>query len=693
MVNPDSSSLAAGSPRQVIGLALALACVTLAVYWPVTGHDFINFDDPDYVTLNPVVQAGLTWRGVVWAFTQSHAANWHPLTWLSHMLDCQLFGLDAGKHHLMAALFHTANTVLVLLVLRALTGALWRSALVTAWFALHPLHVESVAWVAERKDVLSAFFGLLTLWAYTRYARAKAAAEAATAVEPVAVAGNQPDQFASATPSDPTTAPVSATSQAGGTIPRVTPSPRPRYLVFYWLTLGLFALGLMSKPMLVTWPFVLLLLDYWPLRRFELRPGRWEWTKLGRLVVEKWPVFLLTVASSVTTFVVQRSAGAMASLERTPLDARIINAVVSYVTYLRKMFWPSDLALIYLPPLQWEMDLVALAGASLVLVTVGVVAAARWRYLPVGWFWYVGTLVPVIGLVQVGNQSMADRYTYLPLLGIFIMLAWGGWDLARSWTAGRWVAGIVATATVVACAGLTHGQLRHWQTSETVFRRCIEVTEDNYLACNNLGSYYLGQNQLEEAEVMFQEALGMRPYYADALLNLGVLYTRQGKIEQATNYLHAAIRIYPKYAESYGKLAYTMTQEGRFEEALAYYRQAIALQPSLSEAHNNLAWLLATLPDARLRNGAEAVELAERACRLTGYSKTIYVGTLAAAYAEAGRFAEAVAIAKHAIALAEKNGEPELAAKNRELLALYEAGKPYRETPPTISHTESRAIK
>jgi hypothetical protein len=373
---------------------LTLALATLAVFWQVLGHDFVNYDDPDYVYRNPNVQSGITLSSIKWAFTTGHAANWHPLTWLSHMLDWQLFGDNPGWHHLTNLFLHIANTLLLFAVLKRMTNALWRSAFVAAAFALHPLHVESVAWVAERKDVLSTLFWMLTIAAYLRYL------------------------------------------ERPGT---------GRYL----LTLLIFALGLMAKPMLVTLPFVLLLLDYWPLGRFQFGQivksvgqqsrkslNAFSHWKLSRhLLLEKVPLFALSAISSIVTFLVQRTAGAVTSVETLPLKLRIANTFVSYLTYIQKMVWPSRLAMFYPYPdktdLIWQTVVFALL---LLIISLGVIwLMRRRRYLLTGWLWYLGTLVPVIGLVQVGDQALADRYTYVPLTGLFIIIAWGVPDLIAKW--------------------------------------------------------------------------------------------------------------------------------------------------------------------------------------------------------------------------------------------------------------------
>jgi hypothetical protein len=419
---------------------------------------FISFDNSNVFIINNV-QAGVTPESITWAFTATRASNWHPLTWLSHILDFQLFGLNAGWHHLINVLFHIANTLLLFFVLRGMTGALWRSGFVAALFALHPLHVESVAWVSERKDVLSTFFWILTMWGYAGYVR------------------------------------------------------RPG-IKRYLLVLLLFALGLMAKPMLVTLPFVLLLLDYWPLGRLQpgssLNGSRSEQRSLGlKLILEKIPLFFLSAGSSVATFMVQKSGGAVASLDSMPLSARVANALVSYVSYLGKMFWPYHLAVPY--PLRAELPGWHVAGSSALLLAITLLAlrAVRRRpYLAVGWLWYLGTLVPVIGLVHIGSQAMADRYTYVPLVGIFVVIAWGISELAAGWRYRK--IGLTALGSVVLAILMVTSwhQVGYWKSSVTLLERSISVNPNNPVASMNLGHALIAGGKLEQGIDQFSEALG-----------------------------------------------------------------------------------------------------------------------------------------------------------------------------------------
>jgi tetratricopeptide (TPR) repeat protein len=843
-------------------LAVLLAMVTVALYWPATRHEFVNYDDDVYVTENAHVQAGLSLENLKWAFINPVCSNWHPLTMLSYMLDCQLFGLKPWGHHLTSVLLHAVNTILVFLLLRGLTGAIWRSLMVAALFGLHPLHVESVAWVAERKDVLSALFGLLSLLFYVRYAQSKSA------------------------------------------------------IGHYLLALFFLALGLMSKAMLVTWPFVMLLLDYWPLARLKA-------DNLWRLVWEKIPFFALVAVASVVTMVVQKQGGAVQAVESLPVGARVGNALISYCRYLGKLCWPTDLAVFYPYNGYWPLAEVLLAGGLVVGLSVFFWRQRRYPFMLMGWLWFVGTLVPVIGLVQVGEQAMADRYSYLPSVGLFILVTWAAYELTRRWRYRGIALSVAGLAAIILCMALTRQQIGYWQDSETLYRHALAVTENNWPAHNNLGNALLKKGQIDEAisqyqEVLrlkpdyadahnnlggalgqegqldeaigqfqeairlkpdyadahnnlgatlvrkdrlneaisqfqeairltpdyadahnnlgaalvrkgrlneaisqfqeairlepdnaiihnnlgatldkkgqlneaisqfqeairlkpdytdahnnlgnalvrkgqlneaisqfqeairlkpdyadahnhlgyvldkkgqldeaigqFQEAIRLKPDYADAHNNLGVALGQEGQLDEAIGQFQEAIRLKPDYADAHNNLGNALAAKGRFDEAIenyrqaiqvnsnnpetffhfgmtlgqlgrtreavAQYREALRLNPNLVGALNNLAWALATSPDDTLRNGAEATRLAVRACELTHYGQPVILGTLAAAYAESGRFPEAVTMAEKAEKLATSAGLTAVAAKNRQLLELYRAGKPYHEFPPAAS--------
>jgi tetratricopeptide (TPR) repeat protein len=580
-------------------IAMLLTLLTVAVYGQVVGHDFLIFDDADYVVANPHVRGGLSAANIAWALTGIHVATWHPLTSLSHLLDVQLFGLHAGAHLLENAALHALNSALLFAVLRRMTGRRWPSALVAALFALHPLHVESVAWVSERKDVLSTLFWMLTLLAYDGYTR----------------------------------------------------RPNTRR---YALLVLVFALGLLAKPMLVTLPFVLLLLDWWPLRRREKGDGRRELpapsrlpSPVSRLLLEKVPLFVLAAAVSVITLAAQRRAGAVTSLDALPLGARLANAAVSYATYLVQTVAPIGLAPFY--PLRPDLPAWQVGGAVLLLVALSAVAVwgARTRpYLAVGWAWYLGTLVPVLGLVKQGEQAMADRFTYIPLIGIFIMLAWGLADLAaaRRWPERRLAA--AATAALIACAAVTLWQVSRWRDSETLFRHALAVTRDNYLAHLNLGAVLLDTGRNAEALGEFEAALRIRPRLVTALVNAGkaqvalgqpeaaaaayqralqidpdnalghynygVLLGSQGRLDDAAAHYEAAVAANPDYAKAHNNLGSVRAEQGRFDAAVVHYRAALALYPDLAPAHLNLAVALEATgrPDEALAHARAAVRLA-----------------------------------------------------------------------------------
>ncbi|HUD45607.1 MAG TPA: tetratricopeptide repeat protein [Candidatus Baltobacteraceae bacterium] len=518
-----------------VGAGLAFA--TLAVFLPAIRFQFTTYDDPDFVTANPHVQAGLTAESFKWAWRSEVARNWHPITMLTHMLDCQLCGVKPGWPHFVNILLHAANAVLLFYLLKRMTGTIWRSAFVAALFALHPLHVESVAWVAERKDVLSTFFWFLTILAYVRYADAEK---------------NQNSKFK-----------------------------------FYCLALVLFAVGLMCKPMLVTVPFALLLLDYWPL-------GRMKRVAFGRLVAEKIPFMVLSAALCVVTYSIQQRGGSVLSVNNLPMSYRIGNAFVSYWRYIGKMFWPENLAGLYLRSGNWPGWEVALAAGLLVAVSAIAVWQCRRRpWLAVGWFWYVGTLVPVIGIVQAGMQTMADRYTYVPLTGIFIILAWGGCELANVWRAQRLAAGVAAAALAV-CAALTAHQLTFWKDSETLFRRMIDATPNNYMAHYNLGNLYSREGKIDAAAANYEAALQEEPNYADAHNNLGGILLDQKRYDEALAHYRAAVVTNPEFAH-YLSLANALADAAsarhdtnEFAQAVAAFEEALRLNPNASEAHHNL---------------------------------------------------------------------------------------------------------
>jgi tetratricopeptide (TPR) repeat protein len=542
-------------------IAIVLAAVTVLVYLPVFQNGFVNYDDPDYILNNPHVKAGLTWSGIVWAFQSSVASNWHPLTWISHMIDCGLFGVNPAGHHLVNVVFHTANAVLLLFLLNQLTGAMWRSAFVAALFAWHPLHVESVAWASERKDVLSAFFWMLTLLAYAGYARQVTRDEC----------------------------------RVTGTAAVVSHVTRHSSL-FYFLALLFFACGLMSKPMVVTLPFVMLLLDFWPLKRIAERGVRSADSNraltAGRLLLEKLPFFALTIASCIVTRLVQ--SGALWSTNALSFHFRMENALMSYVRYIAKLFWPADLALIYPYPHYWPMAEVIAVGLLLALCSVlAILWTKRFPYLAVGWFWYLGTLVPAIGLVQAGIQSMADRYTYLPSIGLFIVVVWGLNDLLNAHPQKAKIAAIAGSLALAGCLAVTSIQLNYWRNSVAIFLHTVEVTSDNYAAENCLGTALENIGKKDEAAKLYAESVRVEPDYPLGQFNLGMILLEQGRAEEASNHLAIAAQLAPRDPVMQFDFGVFLLQHGKPDEAAVHFKAALAAKPDFPEAKQELAKLLA----------------------------------------------------------------------------------------------------
>ena len=570
-------------------ICLLLALITLALYWPAVNFDFTNYDDPDYIIYNPSIQHGVTGDSVAWAFETSHASNWHPLTWISHMVDYSLYGLKPGGHHLTNLLFHTANVVLLFLVLWQLTGAQWRSALVAALFAWHPLHVESVAWVSERKDVLSAFFWLLTMSAYGRYVK------------------NLKFQISN-------------------------------FKFYYCLALLFFALGLLSKPMVVTLPFVLLLLDFWPLRQ-KATPG---------LFLEKIPFVVLAALDCAATLWAQQTANSVVSIGIISFPGRVANALVSYVLYLWKMLWPVDLALPYPYSHIWTFWPAAGAGCLLLLISViAILQARRQPWLIVGWLWFLGTLAPVIGLVQVGFQSMADRYTYMPLIGIFIMAAWA---IPEAWT--RWprpglIFGAVTAGALLFLLTGAAMQLQYWRNSVTLFGHTVAVTRNNIMAEYNLAEALARQGDEAQAVVHYQRALAIEPnsveaHYnsqAQAHYNLGLIFREHKQWAEAEAQFRACLRSDPNLPRVRSNLGVALVGLGRVDEALEQFRTAA----HLDSGRTGQAQLLATLD---------------------------------AAYAEAGRFDDAIVAAQKAREAALAEGRKDLAEAAGKRIESYRDGKP-----------------
>ncbi len=650
-------------------ICLLLALLTVLVYLPVRHAGLVVFDDPIYVG-DPHVRAGMTWAGVKWAFTTWHASNWHPLTWLSHMLDASLFGPDAGKQHLVNVWIHAANALVLFVLLLRMTEKKWTSAFVAALFALHPLHVESVAWLAERKDVLSTFFGLLALLAYVRYVKS------------------------------------------------TVHSPQSR--VWYAWTIGFFVLSLMAKPMLVTLPFVMLLLDVWPLGRIRVwgigaadSSTRNTQHATRRVLIEKLPFLALTTASCVVTFLAQRTE-AVVSLEQRPFGVRVANALVSYAEYLGKMVWPAKLAIIY--PLPGQIPQWQIALAAVVLILISLLAWRVRKNAPpvlIGWLWFLGTLVPVIGLVQVGGQALADRYTYVPLIGVFIAVAYGIEVLATRWRIPAVALSAVAGVVLVGCALVTEYQLQFWQDSQKLFAHAIAVTKDNAIAHINLGVALEEEDRKPEALAEYRKAIDLEPNRFQARNNVANLLASMGLREEAFREYQEALRLNPGAAVAHINFATLLSEMGRFEEAMTEYTKAAQLEPDDPRSYylmgkaclrhgqsaealkhfrealqrdpgdfQTLTWLarvLAADENPAVRNGAEAVSLAERAANLTSGEQPFVLDTLAMAYAEAGRFKDAQTTIQRALQVAAMASAEKTVPEMQQRLQLYQSDKAYRE--------------
>jgi tetratricopeptide (TPR) repeat protein len=581
------------SPHQrLLLIGLFLAGLTWLVFGQTLNYPFINYDDPAYTYENSQIVSGLTGHGLAWAFTHVHCGNWHPLTSISHMLDCQFFALKPSGHHFTNVFLHTIAVLLLFVSLWQMTngpsrpGNIWNSAFVAAVFAIHPLRVESVAWIAERKDVLSGVFFMLVLLAYVHYAR------------------------------------------------------KPAFGRYVTMSI-LFALGLMSKPMLVTTPFVLLLLDYWPLRRLHDRRALW------RLIVEKIPLFALSAASAAATILAQRRA--IGSFEQLPLGWRIDNAIVSYIIYIWQMFWPQKLALFY-PHLENHVLLWQILSAAAFLVGSSIIAIAlrrKYPYLLTGWFWYLGTLLPVIGLIQVGLQGRADRYTYLPQIGLYLIVTWIISDLTISSPFRRQILSVAAAIVIGVLAWSARTQAAYWRDSESLWNHTISVTSNNYVAHGNL---------------------------ADLLM-------RRGRVADSISHSQEAVRIHPKYADAQNNLGLAYLQLGNEKDAAIHLEQSLKADPRNLNARVNLAWVLATSGDPSFRDGPRAIELIDSVARGVGYDNPIVLRTLAAAYAETGRFSDAIAVAERGVEIANAIGNAGLAADLQNNIAHYQLNQPLRSQP------------
>ena len=689
-------------------VSLFLVLITLIAYWQLPGHDFLRFDDNEFITKNIHVHEGITRESIAWAFSITDYAYWHPLTWLSHILAFQLFGLKASMHLLINLFLHIASTLLLFFVLRWMTGSLWKSAFVAALFALHPLNVESVAWASECKNVLSTFFWMLTMFTYARYAE-------------------RPGFY--------------------------------RYLVTFFV----FALGLMAKPMLVTLPFALLLLDYWPLCRFKLSqsdgmghgfsksiPSVSRWSQVLRLALEKVPFLSLSAVCIYLSSLSGQHLGIVISTASVPMKLRSYNALVSYVSYIKKMVWPHNLAVYY--PYPESIPFWKVAGAALFLVCVSILVFRALRskpYLAVGWLWYIGTLVPAIGLIQAGLwPSIADRFAYVPLIGLFIVIAWGVPDLVARWRYKKIVLATTAIVLLLTFTAATWFQNRYWANNIALFKHSLDVTNDNDVAHQKLGEALAAQGKTDEAVRHYYEALRIKPDLVAAHLNLGVALRTEGKINEAVEHFYMALRTKHDCAEAYYELGVTLEKQGNFDAAVRHYSEALRIKPEFVKGHNNLgivlarqkkdkeaifhlyealridsdyadayynlgiiyanqrniekailhykkalhfnpnmaqalynlSWILASCEDERFRNGEGTVRLAEKLCKITRYNQPLALDALAAAYAETGKFDEAVTIAKKALELALKQGPKELVLELKKRLQLYQKGRSYRQT-------------
>ncbi len=574
--------------RPELPAVFVLLLLALFVYRPLPSCGFVNFDDDLYVTDNLHVKTGISLPNMKWAFVTSHSFNWHPMTWLSHMLDVELYGMDAGRHHMTSLLFHIINTILLLLWLSKFTRRFWPSCFVAALFLLHPLHVESVAWISERKDVLSTFFGFLTMFCYTGY---------------------------------------------------LSSPGKIRYVTMMLF----FMLGLMSKPMLVTLPFLLLLLDYWPLGRIKFEGGQDNFKGNGKsrmiraLVWEKIPLFILSVIACLVTFKIQKITGAVANLTDYPVDLRFVNAIIAYCQYIIKTLWPFNLSVFYPYPTGYAGWEVAVAAFFLFSVTLmAIVYGRRLPWLFVGWFWYLGTLIPVIGLVQVGDQSMADRYTYIPLIGLFIILAWGGAKLASIRTGSQKFAVLIGCGFILFCLVRTNAQVTCWKDSISLFNHAIRVTSGNALAYNNLGMALAEKGRPEEAILNFQRAIQIDHKDALAYNNLGAALIGQGQLKEALEYFKKALILSPEYADAENNMGIVLKNSGNIPDAIKHLKKALIFEPSHAHAHYNLGALL-----IRENKISEAMEHLTASLKFDPQNAEVhnYLGTVLARY---GRINQAV---------------------------------------------------
>jgi tetratricopeptide (TPR) repeat protein len=698
--------LSASNRRFTFGVCGFLLLAIWFVFGKTLHHEFVNFDDDLHVYENSTVRAGLTAHGIVWAFTHTVASNWHPLTTISHMLDWQLYGLNAGGHHLTNVVLHAMTAILLFLVLGQLTAAYWPSAFVAALFALHPLRVESVAWVTERKDVLSGLFFMLTLAAYVRYVespQSRVHGPESTVQSPEsekAVQSSTPKEFG-----------VQFKIQSPLSTLQVSRSA----LRWYCLTVVFFVLGLMSKPMLVTLPLVLLLLDYWPLARFQPAAGD-RFFISRQLLVEKIPLLVLSVAMAIGTLLFQ--AESMPTL-RIPLSFRITNSLVSAALYCWQLFFPFHLAVLYpLPRAAYPYWQIALALFLLGALTLIAFRSRKKRpYLFVGWLWYLIMLLPVSGLIQVGAQAHADRFTYLPEIGLCLAITWSLAVWSARWHFPRALLGAGAAIILAALAVAARVQTTYWRDSESLWNHTLACTTRNAVAENNLAAFLLGKGQLddalthasaaaeidplyEDAETSiglilasrgqlndaiphYRQALRIKPGFVPALINLGAALMQTGQVDEAIDRLQEALKARPDRADIHSDLGSALLLKGETEAAVAHYQRALELRPDYLGDKSNLAWVLATSSNPGVRNGSRAIQLAQEANQLSGGKDLRVLHVLAAAYAEGGRFPDAIATAEQALRLADAAAEADWRQRLEGETNLYHASKPLREAGQT----------
>ena len=619
----------------VLGICLFLAVAVWLVFGQTLGHAFVNYDDDVYVYKNPRITSGLNIQAIIWAFTHSHAYNWHPLTTISHLLDCQLFALRPAGHHLTNVVLHSLTAVLLFLVFYKMTGAIWRSGFVAAVFAIHPLRAESVAWVAERKDVLSGLFFMVTLAAYLRYAR--------------------------------------------------KPS-----LASYLLVVFVYALALMSKPMVVTLPVILLLLDYWPLGRFSPQTPQTRRRKqqtpdrepvARKLILEKLPFFVLAGLSSFATLSIQSHG--VVSTDKLPILLRLYNGLLSCMTYMRQLIWPRDLAVFY----PYQLPVISIWQATLVVAVLFVVTYGAWvyrkqrPYIIVGWFWYLVMLLPVIGIFQVGQQAHADRYTYLPHIGLIVLATWTIADLAGSLSHRRAIVALAGGAAIVALGLCAWRQTSYWQNSETLWTHTLTITPNNNVAHQDLGEALLESGKPNEAITHFREALRLRPEDAKAHSSLATALFEQGEgnAEEAFAHWSQSLRLEPANVNARDRFGVALAQQGRLRDAIAQWQESLRYDANDGNAQYKIAWVLATAPDSSVRDGSLALQLAQRVAQLSGYKNPVVFRVLAAAQAETGQFREAIATTERGLQLAREQDNSDLVTEFRKNIDLYQANRPLRD--------------